>query len=376
MATRSETQQKKARLRDRLLQACRSGELKVGEVMPPIRHLAREHELSLTLTNEVIKDLVNEGVLYTMAGAGTFVGRPSSSDAPLFLMILPHKPHAGTHLTAALSGFEDRLAQYGACTFSLDRETALDWISLGKMPAISGVFELNEMPEDPVPFPPDVARVVFGELHAGSPSDDRVLFDDFEGGKTAASHLIRQGHRSIAFLGIHNPAIAPDRYLWSAEREHGWRESLEAAGIDCEGLQYRPSVVIDDLHYSQVEGARLAALTLVQRTDVTAIIAANRASAHGLFNAFRACSIPPSMWPVVVCFDDLGPFDADAEPSVVTAMRLPWEEIGREAAELGWSRAKGLASGPGRERLIQMRLIPRLSCRPRWAAEAHVAGAH
>lgn len=340
--------------------------------MPPIRQLAAEHGLSLTLTSEVVKELVSEGVLYTQAGAGTFVGRPTSSQAPLFLMVLPHSPDAATHLMSALSGFEERIAQLGANSISLDRPAAIEWQAQGKMPPLAGVFELSEYRSDPLTIPHGVARVVFGDEAEHDGTVDRVLFDDFDGGCQATRHLLRQGHHNIAFLGLHNLDLSPDTFRWSSNRERGWRAILEAEGHLTTDLAYHPDFRIDETNGGQSAAAALASRELVQRTDITAVVAANKNAAQGMFDALRSYEVEISRWPVVVCFDSIRADDRYSEVQVVTALRLPWDTIGREAADLLWARSRGSERGPGQRRLVQMRLIPRLSCRRNWALHASI----
>jgi DNA-binding LacI/PurR family transcriptional regulator len=341
--------------------------------MPPIRQLAKTHGLSLTLASDVVRDLVAEGVLYTQPGAGTFVGRPTSAQSSLFLMVLPHEPHAGTHLMAALSGFEERLAQLGANSISLDRATATDWIRQGQMPSLSGVFELTEYPAERLPVAADLPRVVFGNHEEGALGVDRVLFDDVDGGRQATQHLLRQGHRRIAFLGLHNDALAPGRFHWSANREAGWQSRLDADGIAHKDLAYHPCRYIDETCETQAEAAFEASRLLVQRTDVTAVVAANKIAMQGMFDALRTYEIDRAVWPVVVCFDSIVPSDRYSDMQVATTLRLPWDEIGHEAANMLWSRSRNAASGAGRQQLVRMRLIPRLTCRRNWATETSFA---
>ena len=89
MATRHETQNKRRKMRDAIIEACRTGTVQQGEVIPPLRVLAKEYGLSVDLTREVVQSLVAEGILYARQGAGIFAGHPSPVKSGTFLFLLP-----------------------------------------------------------------------------------------------------------------------------------------------------------------------------------------------------------------------------------------------------------------------------------------------
>jgi DNA-binding LacI/PurR family transcriptional regulator len=73
-------------------------------------------------------------------------------------------------------------------------------------------------------------------------------------------------------------------------------------------------------------------------------------------------NVAQELWPAVVCF---GEAESTGEaPSVVTEMGLDWDGLGREAANLLWSRRN--YSGEPRQVMVKMRLISRLSCKANW----------
>jgi DNA-binding LacI/PurR family transcriptional regulator len=73
----------------------------------------------------------------------------------------------------------------------------------------------------------------------------------------------------------------------------------------------------------------------------------------------RVASVAQSRWPSVVGFDNLH----EAEKTVLTSMRVPWEDLGRAAAHTLFLRKMGTLTGPPVERIIPLKLIPRLSSR-------------
>jgi len=95
--------------------------------------------------------------------------------------------------------------------------------------------------------------------------------------------------------------------------------------------------------------------------DITAVITVNVHAAHGLFALLSEAGVPADAWPVVTTYG-IG----DEKVAMMTSMLLPWEQMGREAAEILWSRGRGTQTGPGRSIAVPMRLVARLTCRPSW----------
>jgi LacI family transcriptional regulator len=151
---------------------------------------------------------------------------------------------------------------------------------------------------------------------------DWVCVDDFQGGYLGASHLLRQGHRRIAFLN--GPPMALEARL----REDGFNKALADFGLKpgrgCE---------VQMLHYTAEEGRSAAHMLLDLPERPTAIFcAAGDIAALGVVDALldRGISIPQEM--SVLGFDDLE-FAKMVNPPLST-VRQPLEAMGRMAAHL------------------------------------------
>jgi DNA-binding LacI/PurR family transcriptional regulator len=103
----------------------------------------------------------------------------------------------------------------------------------------------------------------------------------------------------------------------------------------------------------------------------------NAFAARGLLEGLEAASRPSALRPAIVGFDSELARRQELSLHLLTAMRLPWDEIGRQAANLLWERSRGTLTGLPQRRLARMSLIPRLSCRADWmrAPLAPVLGA-
>jgi hypothetical protein len=365
-------------MREDIIESCRSGRIQQGELFPTVRDLARQYGLSVNLASEVVQSLVAEGVLHAKPGAGTIAGSPRPASGGTYLFLLPEDANreytlAG-HIGTVQRNFEVAIAQLGGACLTLEAAQARQYSVAGQLPQIAGVFAINPAEFNGLSFGSDIPRACFDEPVASEPelNLDLVHFDDFKGGQQATQHLLAAGYESIAFLAMHSPH-SPGVFSWSAEREKGWREAMTGAGKRDESMVCHPlqtptlqepreeSLPFGD----QMEAAREAVvplLSLIREGRVTAVVAANLYAARSLFAALQQSPIAPRLWPAVVCFDSFDGLDNH----VVSALNLPWDEIGKAGAQLLWERNVGRLRGPGTVRLVPMQLIPRLTCRRDW----------
>jgi LacI family transcriptional regulator len=158
---------------------------------------------------------------------------------------------------------------------------------------------------------------------------DLVTVDHRAGAVTAVEHLLGLGHRRIAHL------TGPRDISSSIERHLGWRQALEAAGIDPD-----PDLVVrgDFLEDGGYAGGR----ALLQRgVEFTAAFAANDLSAIGLLRSLNEAGLRVPADVSVVGFDGIHLTAYTAPP--LTTIVQPVFDLGRRAAELLLDR---LAGGP------------------------------
>jgi LacI family transcriptional regulator len=217
--------------------------------------------------------------------------------------------------------------------------------------------------------------VVFEE--DGTYQDNELLigtvdYDNEDGGIQATRHLMALGHRDIAFLGLHaaghqaNHQMGELNLSWSTLRQEGWSRVLQSAGQDTDKLSFLPTTTSPIAHESQKATAREVAVNMMEAIatrQITAVVAVNVLAAQGLIQAMQEASIPRENWPALVCFDD-APRGA---ASGISYLRLPWEKIGAEAAQLLWERRKTPGMKMRQHRLVKMNLVPSLTCRSDWA---------
>lgn len=356
MATRAETQRRKRELAEELRRICEDGESSSGTLLPPVRELASRFEMSRHTAMQVLEELEAEGLLYSIRGHGTFIGEREVKSVPPFAVVRTSEEW-DDHDRLMYSGFTEQMSRFGANTFSISRTVAVELVAEGRLPACSGIkASTYPTPEgETAAIVPGLPHVGF-EAHADRRISDVVGFDNYGGGRRACFYLHEQGHSRIGFVdcSTENPETS-----WSKERARGWADAMEALDLPCEEF-YIPNRTGEPIEAVVGVAAAEAFLTM---PPISAFVFANDEIAHAFFHRLGELGIPPAMWPACVGFDDL----ATPDGQVLCSLRLPWEEVGREAARILWSRACGKLDGPTIRREVPMQLIPRLSCQPGWA---------
>ncbi len=190
--------------------------------------------------------------------------------------------------------------------------------------------------------------VVAIDPHTGSAGPSTIEADNVGGARAATQHLLDLGHRRIGHMRGREDLVS------ARQREQGYREALQAAGIE-----FDPALV-------RVGGYRAsettdAAKELLQRPHrPTAIFAANDLSAIRVMEiaAELGLRVPDDL--SVVGFDNI-PEAANAVPPLTT-LAQPLQQMGAEAVRLLLS----LIDGDATEEHIRFpaRLVMRASTAP------------
>jgi LacI family transcriptional regulator len=190
---------------------------------------------------------------------------------------------------------------------------------------------------------PEVAAgiaVVFVDRPPGDIDADTVLSANSSGAREGVHHLLKRGHRRIAFVGD-----SPDIFT-AAQRLEGYREALRGAGVAID----ESLIVMGHPHQDFV---RAALDNLLERTDApTALFTSNSRATVAVLRVLGTRSPRPAL----VGFDDFELADLLA-PAVTVVAQDP-TGLGREAAELLFRRVGG-DQGPTRHIELPTRLIPR-----------------
>jgi DNA-binding LacI/PurR family transcriptional regulator len=178
----------------------------------------------------------------------------------------------------------------------------------------------------------NIFAVVFGNNVIGGEDlkrHDAVFVDDVHGGFEATQSLINLGHRHIWFVGN-------TRLPWFARCFQGYKTAMQAAGLDP-----RQSG-IDSAE--DAESGYLGAKSLLVRDEpVTAILAGNDSTAHGVYKAALEAGLQiPDDLSVIGCDDTVSIL---LTPALSTTREFP-EQIGKQLVDLALSRIMNPAQGP------------------------------
>lgn len=190
------------------------------------------------------------------------------------------------------------------------------------------------------------------ELAAGTPivmvdrpagnGTDAVVSDNRDGAARATNHLLRRGHRRIAFLGD-----LAEIYT-VGERAAGYRDALQAAGVTTDDELVR-------LNLRSSDAAQQAVVDLLASANPpTALFPSQNLVTIGAVRALRQLGLHQEV--ALVGFDDIVLAEL-LEPGVTVVAQDP-AQIGRLAAEQLLARIDG-SDKPTRVQVVPTRLIPR-----------------
>jgi LacI family transcriptional regulator len=178
---------------------------------------------------------------------------------------------------------------------------------------------------------------------------DLVQGDSVAGARRLVEHLIGLGHRRIGMV------TETGEVSTARDRVQGYREALEAAGIE-----FDPQLV-DEASAIDVDAARDATLRLLDlQRPPTAIFSVNNIAVVGVAEAARdrGLVIPRDL--ALVCFDDID--HASRFHPFLTVMAQPAETFGTIATQLLLDRLAGRVSERRRIVVLPADFIVRESC--------------
>lgn len=179
------------------------------------------------------------------------------------------------------------------------------------------------------------------------PDFDFVGTDNFLGSQMATTHLIKMGHRNIAFIG------GSLRSGTRAQRVGGFTSKLLEHNLSPE-----PQWMVTS-QATQSDGARVAEALLRQYPEITAAVCYQDIVALGVMQALRKMGREPGRDFAVIGFDDIN--EAALVQPALTTVSVAAKEIGRKAGELLFSRIQGNDEPPKRI-ILPPALVVRESC--------------
>ncbi len=175
-----------------------------------------------------------------------------------------------------------------------------------------------------------------------------IEIDNIYGGKLAATHLIRKGHRRIGFVGGDNEVSLVNTPRTSSDRLQGFCLELRSAGLEM------PDEYIQYGSYRTEDGYVMTQRLLDLPERPTAIFAASDMLALGVLKAARERQIAVPGELAVIGFDDL----EIADYLGLTTISQSLDDSGRVAVDLLLGRLSD-ESRPVQHVRLPMRVIER-----------------
>jgi len=169
---------------------------------------------------------------------------------------------------------------------------------------------------------------------------DAVYPDDFSAGRMAAEHLIKLGHRRIAYIDT-NPRPQQDHYS-SAERLAGYAQAIRKAGLKPLDLGMRKRL-------SAADAAKLVLRSVKEDDPITALVAY---SDHAAWPVAYAAAREGVRVPRDLSIVSFGGSALSDFGITLTTVTLPEAEVGRLGVEMLLSKIRR----PGRA--LKSRALP------------------
>ncbi|WP_169946357.1 LacI family DNA-binding transcriptional regulator [Microbispora sp. H11081] len=214
---------------------------------------------------------------------------------------------------------------------STTRTAARAWVDEQKESGVAGLVALAVAVPDAVLLAAEDLGMPVVTIDPIDTTESRVVSigsTNWAGGRSATEHVIRLGHRRIAWIGG-PPGSAP-----SAERFHGYQAALDSAGIA------QDRALIRNEAFSVEAGLRHGRDVLALGERPTAIVAGNDEIAVGVLAAAKEAGVAVPGELSVTGFDDT-PQTEWTTPRL-TSVRQPLVGMGRMAVETVLAMADGV----------------------------------
>ena len=338
-----------------------SGQLEPGEQIGSHQALADKYDVSLITVKKALADLINEGILFSRVGKGTYVARKSapvdlSKHRTIGLVLSDLKD---PFFSLIVHGIEQKTSEKGynlllsSSARRLEKEDnqirhfrriGVDGMIIASMTHLyRATRTIRELHRDNFPY----AVVSYME-------DEDICFvgtDHEEGAYLATQHLAQLGYRRIGYIN------GEEGNLLGEVRKRGYRRALRQYDQPFNDdfvfrLPYKGG-----RHYYQ-SGYEIARRFLALTEKPEAIFAYNDLTALGFQRAIIELGLKVPDDVALVGFDDIERSQFAQVP--LTTIRQPTDEIGALAVETIVDRINGRPVSP--RTILKPKLIVRESC--------------
>lgn len=315
--------------RPRLQEACvkLSGlaeQLDADEKLPTMVEMRDQLGISVQTLNDAVRELEKRDILRSVRGVGIYVAQKRRRLVTGNVGFVSALSMYGDYSGLVLGGMREAVSQRNCQLLLIDNgakferwekiDGALLWFS--QNPRSSYL----EMPQPPRGLP---CLTLFNQL----PEMPCVGTDDFEGSYQLTRHLIKLGHRRIAYL-----AKSGVNLLQLEERKEGYLKALSEANIEPDPRWIRQLPMGKEWKGSYLEAGEYYTARWLEEDwhelECTALVAQNDTAALGAINAFQAAGMEVPLDVSVTGFDGLPPYPGMQR---LTTVQVPLYEAGKQA---------------------------------------------
>jgi DNA-binding LacI/PurR family transcriptional regulator len=334
------------------------GVLKPGEQIPTYQDLIDRHKVSLSTVKLAISELVNEGLLYSRQGKGTFVSSKKFSVTKTgligllvtdirnpFYSSLAHiiQHHARDYNYGVIHSYTNDKANDELEAIELLIKKGVDGIIAVPLTVPGSIKGYQELMESHIP-------VVFIDRYVPEVQNDYVIVDSEAGVEQALHYLFSLGHSKIACI------TAEPINQFVVRRMDAFRKVMKEQGIEVNDNWIVSGGLPDD------DGGYAAAKRLFSQAErPTAIFTTNDITAIGVLRAANEeeMVVPDDI--SIVGFDNI-PLSEHTHPPLTTIAQ-PINRMGATALDLLMQRISSDANSGIQEIVLEPKLIIRESCK-------------
>jgi len=338
-----------ARLRDEI----RKGTYAVGQRLCDEHSLANKLGVSRGTLRQALKILDNERLIIRQQGRGTFVTNPTcgpvmdKQTALLGIMVWEKEYFFDKiiHAASARAAMRGYMLITGTNTTTSEERRHTEAFLENSVRGVAISPMVNEPRDNYLRLVKANVPVVMIDRTLPDLDEDFVSVDDYRGTYLAAKHLIKLGHRRIAYIG-HND---PNDFPCQPRRYQGFRDACEQSGLAVP-KQWR--IQTDFQNAERPLGELLGG-----QTRPTAVVAFNDDWAVKVIKVAKQLRLAVPGTLSVVGFDDSA-MGRDYDVPLTT-INPRFEEIGKTVVDLLVDKIENPESHSTRNVLISPRLVVR-----------------
>lgn len=305
-----------------------------------VKYLMDNFKVSQATATRALQPLLNEGLLYSVPGKGTFIKEKSTikdnyqlkmvfcvvSDRAVFNR--EYNPRTWFAMQEIFTGISATMEKHGSSinliTIPVDGP---EFRHLAKMPNSAFIFLEYDKFESQIEYciKNAIPYAIYTNHHKLKRKVKQVWLDVEQAQYDAVSHLIARGHRNIAFIGDKK----------NSSRYKGYCNAINDAKLVC-----RQNYIVfneagdEDISYTQ------AINLLKDYPEITAFACSNDIRACGVLKALQDSNkSTPKI--AVTGIDDIG-FIYYNVPESLTTVHLPFREIGEALVNMAYTNEKEL----------------------------------